>query len=236
MKLDQGQVNYPQISNEFSSAIQLDELPYDYFYTTDYNYLTLPEVQLLVILSDSQVSYSFSGLRKKTELHQHQLNKALKRLIDKKLLFKKLNGTYELTHSGSKKTRELLRVLVSNNKLKTRIVDYSSYRRKFILHPPSNQDILIDIFEKRWFGAYRFLFSKRNDESVELCWEDNQNSTLHIFIKKDGNIDLQLKYERDASSEVKQISKWIIQQINNHTESEVEVENIDGKLNDIPYN
>ena len=67
---------------------QLEDVPRDYFYNLDYNYLTLQEVQLLLTLTDSQTAYSFSGLRKSTSLHQYQLTKAIKRLVDRDLVIK----------------------------------------------------------------------------------------------------------------------------------------------------
>ena len=111
MNVDHGYIDIP-----YSNIPTLDDsLPNDYFYSNEYDYRTIHEVQLLLILSDSQISYSFSGLRKRTSLHQHKLTKAIKRLQDRNFLTKKENGSYELSDTGGSYTRKLLQDLVTKN-------------------------------------------------------------------------------------------------------------------------
>ena len=68
MNLDHGYIDV-----QYTNVPTLDDsLPNDYFYSTEYDYLTIHEVQLLLTLSDSQISYSFSGLRKRTAFMKYE--------------------------------------------------------------------------------------------------------------------------------------------------------------------
>ena len=56
MNMDHGYVDIP-----YNNILSLDDsIPNDYFYSIEYDYLTIHEVQLLLTLSDSQISYSSS--------------------------------------------------------------------------------------------------------------------------------------------------------------------------------
>ncbi|MCG3227347.1 MAG: MarR family transcriptional regulator [Candidatus Heimdallarchaeota archaeon] len=236
MNIDQGYQDMPFYDKSQSTIPKLDELPYDYFYNTDYNYLTIPEVQLLLILSDSQVSYTFSGLRKTTSLHQHQLTKALKRLQDRELLLKKDNGTYEITDLGSKRTRELLRDLIKNRAINTQEnLSYSNWKRMKII-PPIDQDIIVSYLERRWFGKFRYLYRKNLENSIELCWEDGRKNQVHLFIGAFGDVDIEYRTKHPSYSEMTYISNWIKNEIVNQNDVLTKIEEIDEEINQNSYN
>lgn len=233
MNLDQGyqEIPYENIIN--TTYNQLDDLPNDYFYNIDYNYLTLPEVQLLILLSDSQISYSFSGFRKTTSLHQHQLTKALKRLQDRGFLTKTKNGTYETTNLGSKKTRELLHELLSKKVVSKNVVNLYSYKKNIRFIPPCNKEFLISNFEKRWFSNFRFLYSKNSDEKTELCWEDNKKNKIHMYINNDAEIDIEYRSVEPKFSELQSAVNWIVEEITKEVEVKYEIRDINDNT---PYN
>ncbi len=217
---------------------QIDNLPQDYFYSTDYDYLTLPEVQLLLTLSDSQISYSFSGLRKTTSLHQHQLSKALKRLKDREFLAKNKNGTYELTDLGSIYTRDLLNDLIRKKAVSLRNNKYYSRRRKLKFIPPIDQRTLTRNFDKRWFGNFRYLYKRETDLKIELCWEDNSNNKLLINIGQNGEVDVEYKSLIPDYSEFYQVTHWIMNDISNQNDVTVQMvdHELDESVDKVPYN
>jgi hypothetical protein len=234
--MDQGYQDFPFYEKNLSTIPQLDDLPYDYFFNTDYNYLTIPEVQLLLILSDSQVSYTFSGLRKTTSLHQHQLTKALKRLQDRELLQKNEEGTYEITDLGSKRTRKLWSDLIKNRIINTQEnLSYSNWK-KLKTVPPINQDIIASFLERRWFGNFRYLYRKELEDSIELCWEDSRKNQVHLYIGALGYIDIEYRTKHPSYSEMTYISNWIRSEIVNQNDILTEIEEIDEHANHNSYN
>ena len=236
MNMDQGYQDIPFYEKDQSTIPQLDDLPYDYFFNTDYNYLTIPEVQLLLILSDSQISYTFSGLRKTTSLHQHQLTKALKRLQERELLHKNKEGTYEITYLGSKRTRKLWNDLIKKRAINTQEnLSYSNWKRIKTI-PPINQDIIASFLERRWFGNYRYLFRKELEDSIELCWEDSRKNRVHLYIGAFGYIDIEYKTKHPSFSEMTYISNWIRNEIVNQNDIVTEIEEIDEQSNHNSYN
>jgi len=217
---------------------QIDNLPQDYFYSTDYDYLTLPEVQLLLTLSNSQISYSFSGLRKTTSLHQHQLSKALKRLKDRDFLAKNENGTYELTDLGSVNTRDLLNELIRKKAISIQNNRYFSRQRKLKFIPPVDQSTLVNNFERRWFGNFRYLYKKETDLKIELCWEDNNSNKLYFKIYPNGEVEVEYKSLLPDYSEFHRLANWMMNDISNQID--VSIQMVDQEFREsvdkVPYN
>jgi DNA-binding PadR family transcriptional regulator len=235
--MDQGYNDIPFYENNYSAVPQLEDLPYDYFYSTDYNYLTIPEVQLLIILSDSQISYTFSGLRKTTSLHQHQLTKALKRLQDRDLLSKNENGTYELTNLGSKRTRELLQELISKSALNIENDQFISNWRKLNLVPPGDKETIVSFLEKRWFGDFRYLYRRDTEQHIELCWEDNNKDQVHLYAGNSGEVEVEYRTKKPKLSEMEVITDWIRNELINQSDVQLEInEEIMNKIDESSYN
>ncbi len=208
MNMDQGYYDLSSFKQE-DKSLKLDNLPDDYFYSLEYEYMTLPEVQLLLTLSDSNVAYSFSGLRKTTELHQHQLTKALKRLQDRKYLSKNDLGSYELTNSGSRYTKSLIRDLLNVKAIDIQNNNYSSKWKRLHTIPPLEQDIISSILEKRWFGNFRFIYKKQTKSYIQLCWEDLDKNRVHLNIHKDGIIDIEYQENHPSSSSINMVVNWV---------------------------
>lgn len=238
MKMNHGYYEISSFDKNSNFGLKLEDLPYDYFYSTEYDYMTLPEVQLLLILSDSNISYSFSGLRKTTELHQHQLTKALKRLQERKYLSKNNLGTYELTYSGSRYTKSLIKDLLSANAINIHNTKYNSQWRKIRIIPPLEQDIISAVLEQRWFGNFRFLYKKQLENYIQLCWEDSDKNRVHINIQKDGSIDLELREIQTSNAGINVISNWVSNELSNLDNINVEVyeDEIATNIDDMTYN
>ena len=231
MNMDHGYIDIP-----YSNIPTLDDsLPNDYFYSNEYDYLTIQEVQLLLTLSDSQISYSFSGLKKKTSLHQHKLTKAIRRLQDRSLLSKKENGSYELTDNGSIYTRKLLQELVYKKAVSSTKIRNVSLVKKLRTIPPLEKRKIAALLEKRWFSNYRFLYRREIGDFTELCWEDNEKNQCHIYLNSEGEIQIECSSLNQKSSETQFITKWVSEEIQSYADVEVLIDKEEERTK-IPYN
>jgi DNA-binding MarR family transcriptional regulator len=236
--MDSGYYDLSKFQNTTDSGLKLDNLPNDYFYSTEYEYMTLPEVQLLLTLSDSNIIYSFSGLKKTTNLHQHQLTKALKRLQDREYLNKNNLGTYELTNSGSKYTKSLISDLLRAKALNRRRKKYTSQWKKIRTIPPLDQEIMSSILERRWFGNFRFLYRRQIENYVQLCWEDSEKNRVQVNIHQDGLIDVELREIQPTNSNVNTITNWVSGELKNIDDVSIDVydDEITTHLGESTYN
>jgi DNA-binding MarR family transcriptional regulator len=231
MNMDHGYTDIP-----YSNLPKLDDsLPNDYFYSNEYDYLTIQEVQLLLTLSDSQISYSFSGLRKRTSLHQHKLTKAIKRLQDRSFLSKNENGSYELTDNGSIYTRKLLQELVYKKAVSSTKIPSVSLVKKLRTIPPLEKRRIAALLEKRWFSNYRFLYRREIGDFTELCWEDNEKNQCHIYLNSEGEIQIECSSFNQKSSETQLITKWVSEEIQSYADVEVLIDEEEERTK-IPYN
>ncbi|MCK4895473.1 MAG: hypothetical protein KAS47_01590 [Candidatus Heimdallarchaeota archaeon] len=231
MNMDHGYIDIP-----YSNIPTLDDsLPNDYFYSNEYDYLTIQEVQLLLTLSDSQISYSFSGLKKKTSLHQHKLTKAIRRLQDRSFLSKNENGSYELTDNGSVYTRKLLQELVNKKAVSSTKIPNVSLVKKLRTIPPLEKRKMAALLEKRWFSNYRFLYRREIGDFTELCWEDNEKNQCHIYLNSEGEIQIECSSLNQKSSETQFITKWVSEEIQSYADVEVLIDKEEERTK-IPYN
>ena len=238
MNMDQGYYDVSNFKNTEESGLKLDNLPNDYFYSTEYEYMTIPEVQLLLALSDSNISYSFSGLKKTTNLHQHQLAKALKRLQDRSYLSKNELGSYELTHSGSRYTKSLIGDLLNAKALNRRGQNYIVQHKKMRIIPPIDQEIISSSLERRWFGNFRFLYKRKIENYIQLCWEDLDGNRVYIKIHYDGSIDVEFRESSHSSSNINMITNWISGELVNIDNASIDVydDEIATNIDDTTYN
>ncbi|MHA1551203.1 MAG: hypothetical protein ACTSQC_04605 [Candidatus Heimdallarchaeaceae archaeon] len=231
MNMDHGYIDIP-----YSNILTLDDsLPNDYFYSNEYDYLTIQEVQLLLTLSDSQISYSFSGLKKKTSLHQHKLTKAIRRLQDRNLLSKKENGSYELTDNGSVYTRKLLQELVYKKAVSSTKIRNVSLVKKLRTIPPLEKRKIAALLEKRWFSNYRFLYRREIGDFTELCWEDNEKNQCHIYLNSEGEIQIESSSLNQKSNDTQFITKWVSEEIQSYADVDVLIDE-EEEHTKIPYN
>ncbi len=231
MNMDHGYIDIP-----YSNILTLDDnLPNDYFYSNEYDYLTIQEVQLLLTLSDSQISYSFSGLKKKTSLHQHKLTKAIRRLQDRSLLSKKENGSYELTDNGSIYTRKLLQELVYKKAVSSTKIRNVSLVKKLRTIPPLEKRKIAALLEKRWFSNYRFLYRREIGDFTELCWEDNEKNQCHIYLNSEGEIQIESSSLNQKSNDTQFITKWVSEEIQSYADVDVLIDE-EEEHTKIPYN
>ncbi|MHA1686036.1 MAG: hypothetical protein ACTSYD_06445 [Candidatus Heimdallarchaeaceae archaeon] len=187
--------------------ISIDAVPLDYFYSETYDYLTLPEAKLLITLANGHPVYTFSGLKTKTNLHQQRLTKALKRLQERGLVIKNSKGTYQLSDKGVMYSHHLVQNLIKefNSPInKTKIKDYSLRYNIVIdahLEFDGSYESIVDTLERKWFGAFRYLFKRNHDSWIELVWINNlfNNQQLYLHINL---ITGQTKIKLESSSHI----------------------------------
>ena len=174
-------------------------------------------------------------MRKKTSLHQHKLTKAIRRLQDRSFLSKNENGSYELTDNGSRYTRKLLQELVNKKAVSSTKIPDVSLVKKLRTIPPLEKREIAALLEKRWFSNYRFLYRREIGDFTELCWEDNEKNQCHVYLNSEGEIQIECLSLNQKSNENQLITKWVREEIQNHTDVEVLTEE-DEKHTKIPYN
>lgn len=201
--------NFHGGSMNYTNTNVIEHLPEDYFYKNEYDYLTLPEVQLLLLLSDTKKVYSFSGLKKSAELHQHRLNKSIKRLQERDLLKKRKDGDYELTEDGSVYTHNLINTLIKNEALKISPSPVKSAYVRYTLIPPLSKEKVASLFEKRWFDNFRYLYKKESEERITICWENENNDQLLAHIEENGEIIAEYKSKKPENNIMFHLTNWM---------------------------
>ncbi len=205
MNFDKG---YSDLSSQFS--IKIDNLPSDYFYNNEYEYLTIPEAQLLLTLSEKNVSYTFSGLKKKTKLHQYRISKSLKRLQDRELITKDERGTYSLTNEGMEFTKNILYSLINKERgYKAFSSERGSTKLLVYFYPQVKLSDVVTKLSGRWFSSFRFIYIRElADHSIELCWEDDENNQIILSIN-DKRSELEYRYYSFSSDKIQLFINWI---------------------------
>ena len=128
------------------------------------------------ITKGNEVIISFQGLKRKVDIHQARLTKALNRLVEKDLLKKNPEG-YSLTERG---------VLLST-KLMDRFERTANFLPTIHTHMVSGRiqisqmtrDRILEIsdeFVGKWFGDFRFVSKTDYGEMIELEWLSNNGA------------------------------------------------------------
>ncbi|MHA1866230.1 MAG: MarR family transcriptional regulator [Candidatus Heimdallarchaeaceae archaeon] len=196
------------------SEPNLGNLPYDLFYSNEYNYITLPEVQVLFALTDSSTSYTFSGLRKRTQLHQYKISKSLKRLQERDLIDKEQDGTYSLTAKGEEFSRKLIKEL-----LKRKDISYPKYnnfqiqRVKLFAKRNLDQKYIKKKLYGRWFGDFRFLYAKEDEKSLKLCWEDTENWQIILENTINNQLYIQFNLKDYEKTKIDNFTNWLSKEL-----------------------
>jgi hypothetical protein len=138
------------------------------------DYITNYEIDILILLAieafskDSQIAeVSFQGIKNKLNLHQQKISTAIKRLMDKKLVKKTLNG-----YTLEKKGMEIVDEILKKNCIKNNGEDYLGLE---ICVPINNKNSnlfkLIYLLKGRWFSHWRWVAIFSNPESVKMEWQ-----------------------------------------------------------------
>ncbi len=175
----------PSLMSSFDSSL-------DYFsgvYDDDDNPISEHEIQTLLelgvetITKDMDFQASFQGLKRRLQIHQQKLVKALRRLNERGLIEKNSEG-YRLTPSGTKLALQFLRIPLEkkqqtancdtpSSNSPTHEVFYSATR---LTEEDNNltPDAFLEKLKGRWFGKYRFVGQAINETRavVEFTSED----------------------------------------------------------------
>ncbi len=149
------------------------------------------------------LTISFQGLKRKVDIHQARLTKALNRLVEKELLKKTPEG-YMLTEKG---------YLLSN-----KLVDRFGRTQKFLpsIHTHTlsgkiqmaslTQEKLRQIsqeFVGKWFGDFRFIAKTDYGDMIELEWLSiNGGITAKLIFGPENNIKISTSSARYSESEM----------------------------------
>jgi predicted transcriptional regulator len=137
--------------------------------------LTTREINILLLLAieayskNSQAELSFQGIKTKLNLHQQKVTKALKRLQDKQLILKTLNG-YSLTRNGIKLVNRIL--LSPQTSLDGPSREYIGLEIKVPLNNKNNDLFkLVYLLKGRWFGNWRWIGMFQSPTSIKMEWQ-----------------------------------------------------------------
>ena len=137
--------------------------------------LTTRELNILLLLAseayskDSQAELSFQGIKTKLNLHQQKVATALKRLLQKSLIEKTLNG-YTINKNGMKIINSLLKSPATS--LKTEPQEYIGLEVMIPLNNKNNDLFkLIYLLKGRWFANWRWIGMFQNPTSVKMAWQ-----------------------------------------------------------------
>ncbi|MHA1278500.1 MAG: hypothetical protein ACTSQI_13590 [Candidatus Helarchaeota archaeon] len=137
--------------------------------------LTTREINVLLLLAseayskDSPAELSFQGIKTKLNLHQQKVTKTLKRLQEKQLIMKTING-YALTRNGIRLIASILKAPPAgvNGSAK----EYVGLEVKVPLKNKNNDLFkLIYLLKGRWFANWRWIGMFQNFTSIKMEWQ-----------------------------------------------------------------
>lgn len=122
------------------------------------------------ISKGDEVIISFQGLKRKVDIHQARLTKALNRLVEKELLRKTPEG-YALTERGSVLSTQLMDRFGRSPDFLPTIHTHSVSGKIHVNHMSREKIIEIsDEFVGKWFGDFRFVSKTDYGDVIELEW------------------------------------------------------------------
>ncbi|RMG31783.1 MAG: hypothetical protein D6732_14350 [Methanobacteriota archaeon] len=155
------------------------------------------------ITKGNEVIISFQGLRRKVDIHQARLTKALNRLVEKDLLRKTPEG-YTLTERG----------IVLSTKLMDRFGRTPDFLPTIHTHTVSgkihvsqmDRDKILQIsdeFVGKWFGEFRFVSKTDYGDRIELEWlSTNGSITAKLIFGPQNQIKISTSSVKYSNSEM----------------------------------
>lgn len=195
-------------SNQIRALYEEDQL-------TQEEYILLDYLGAIEQIKDGANIVSFQGLKRKIDLHQAKLTKALKRLMEKDLLTKTSTG-YQLSNRGALLSVELMKKFGRQTTLEGKIHSHVAHGRIQGIDISPNQLLEItDYLSGRWFGDFRFIARNEKDDQHEIEWISTNGSICTKLSIGPGNelsivtssatiihseIELQMMMERIATT------------------------------------
>jgi len=147
--------------------------------------LTPYEEQVLRVLAEdpfSEIKYSFQGLKRRLEIHQQKLAKALKRALEKGLIERTKNGFYFLTPQGrfliSTKINEKSANLFDQNPQKSGcFLQVEAFiETEMIDHKPIVEQLIC-----KYWGDFRFFSYYTDHLESSVAWITTDSSYTALF-------------------------------------------------------
>jgi len=162
----------------------LASLPSLTFEQIDHDLTPYEEQVLRVFAEDpfSEIKYSFQGLKRRLEIHQQKLTKALKRALEKGLIDRTKNGFYFLTPQGrvliSTKIDEKSANLFDQNPQKS---SHSLQVEAFIETEMIDHKPIVEQLISKYWGDFRFLSHYTDHLESSAVWITTDGSYTALF-------------------------------------------------------
>jgi DNA-binding MarR family transcriptional regulator len=181
--------NFDHAYGQYSDIIDDHDNP-----ISDNEIQTLLELGIERISKDMNFQASFQGLKRRLQIHQQKLIKALRRLNERGLIEKTPEG-YQLTPSGTKIALQLLRVPLQENQEKNECNQKPIMESTQVFYS-ANQlegqdrtltpETFLQNLKGKWFGKYRFVGQAFNADKavVEFTFEDGEVHVCSCLNKK----------------------------------------------------
>lgn len=151
----------------------------------------------------ASVTVSFQGLKRKVDIHQARLTKALNRLQEKDLVTKNPDG-YSLTEKGLRLSEKLMDRFGKTTHFNPTIHTHR-IKGKIQAAKLSNEDLhdLSKAFVGIWFGDFRFVAKTDYEDFIELEWlSTNGLITAKLVLGPDNQISLSTSSAKYSQSEM----------------------------------
>ena len=172
--------------------------------------LTTYEEQVLTVLAEdpfSEIKYSFQGLKRRLEIHQQKLAKALKRALEKGLIERTKEGFYFLTPQGrsliSTKINKKTATLLDQNPQKSGcFLQVEAFiETEMIDHKP----IVEQLIGKYW-GDFRFLSYYADHLESSAAWITTDGSYTALFtVRETGTTQISIRPLTSDNSKMRKV-------------------------------
>jgi DNA-binding HxlR family transcriptional regulator len=189
-------------TNKYNKSILLESLNKQKVYEDDYisvNDLRQSDIDILEILFDNGdentiATFTFNGLKVRSNLHQEILSRSLKRLKELGLVDKNETG-YNLNKKGKLLFSELKNILnekISNQTKYTQIIQLS------VPFQIPNQQIVQNLSGK-YFGSLRWIGMIQNIRGYQLKWKDIEDFMEIILHLSNNNIIIETNEDKELN-------------------------------------
>ena len=172
--------------------------------------LTPYEEQVLSVLAEdqfSEIKYSFQGLKRKLEIHQQKLAKALKRALEKGLIERTKNGFYFITPQGrflisTKINEKSVKLFDKNPQKSSCFLQVEAFiETEMIDHKP----IVEHLIGKYW-GDFRFLSHYTDHLESSVSWITTDGSYTALFtVRETGNAQISIRPLTSDNSKMRKV-------------------------------
>jgi len=171
---------------------------------TQEEYILLDYLGTIEDLKQGEFTVSFQGLKRKIDLHQARLTKALKRMLEKDLIAKEDKG-YSLTSNGALLANELMKKFGRQSTLESEIHSYIA-RGNIGGFPMSvsDREKIAKALSGKWFGEFRFIAKSDTSEGVfEIEWiSTNRSVGAKLIIGPENDVTIIISSAKIINSEI----------------------------------